>query len=146
MRRTRWARLVLVAALFLGLWSSDLVAQTHVRGYTRKNGTYVAPHERKAPSPRYGTPKSATPPAPHASSPRSSQPRASSREHRSEAAKREFEKATGHPHGWKGHVVDHIVPLACGGTDSPSNMQWQTTEEGKAKDKVERKGCGAVRH
>lgn len=60
---------------------------------------------------------------------------------RSESAKHAFEKTTGHPNGWKGHVVDHIVPLACGGADAPSNMQWQTTEESKAKDKVERKGC-----
>ena len=50
-------------------------------------------------------------------------------------------RRSGHPHGWPGHVVDHIVPLACGGADAPSNMQWQTTEEGKAKDRVERRGC-----
>jgi hypothetical protein len=61
---------------------------------------------------------------------------------RSEEAKRTFEKLSGHPNGWPGHVVDHKVPLACGGADSPSNMQWQTVEEGKAKDKVERIGCG----
>lgn len=41
----------------------------------------------------------------------------------------------------KGYVVDHIKPLACGGKDHPSNMQWQTVAEGKAKDKWERKGC-----
>ncbi len=40
-----------------------------------------------------------------------------------------------------GYVVDHKVPLACGGRDHPSNMQWQTAKEGKAKDKWERKGC-----
>ena len=50
-------------------------------------------------------------------------------------------RQTGHPHGWPGHVVDHVVPLACGGSDSPGNMQWQTTGEAKAKDKVERRGC-----
>jgi hypothetical protein len=38
-------------------------------------------------------------------------------------------------------VIDHIVPLACGGTDDTSNMQWQTVAAGKAKDKIERKGC-----
>jgi hypothetical protein len=27
------------------------------------------------------------------------------------------------------------------GADAPSNMQWQTTAEGKAKDKWERVGC-----
>jgi len=54
-------------------------------------------------------------------------------------------RQTGHPHGWPGHVVDHTVPLACGGADSPSNMQWQTVGEAKGKDKVERKGCGTSR-
>jgi len=54
-------------------------------------------------------------------------------------------RQSGHPHVWPGHVVDHRVPLACGGADAPSNMQWQTTEEAKAKDKVERHGCGRSR-
>jgi 5-methylcytosine-specific restriction endonuclease McrA len=60
---------------------------------------------------------------------------------RSAAAKDEFERETGYTHGRKGYVVDHIVPLACGGADAPSNMQWQTTAEAKAKDKTERIGC-----
>jgi len=59
-------------------------------------------------------------------------------EHRSSEAKHEFEVVTGHPHGWRGHVVDHVIPLACGGEDSPRNMQWQTIAEGKAKDRWER--------
>lgn len=63
-------------------------------------------------------------------------------EHRSAAAKDQFMRKSGHAHGWPGHVVDHIVPLACGGADAPSNLQWQTTEEARAKDRVERKGCG----
>ena len=61
---------------------------------------------------------------------------------RSEAAKHEFWKLSGYPKGRPGYVVDHIIPLACGGADAPSNMQWQTVEAGKAKDKVERIGCG----
>jgi hypothetical protein len=61
---------------------------------------------------------------------------------RSEEAKRTFEKQTGFPRGRPGYVIDHIVPLACGGADAPSNMQWQTIATGKAKDKVERNGCG----
>ncbi len=60
---------------------------------------------------------------------------------RSAKAKDDFMRSSGYPHGRPGYVVDHIVPLACGGADSPSNMQWQTKAEAKAKDRVERKGC-----
>ena len=60
---------------------------------------------------------------------------------RSRSAKARFERLSGHPNGWPGHVVDHIIPLACGGPDTPENMQWQTIEEGKAKDAVERRDC-----
>lgn len=49
--------------------------------------------------------------------------------------------ATGRAGKCPGYVVDHVKPLACGGADSPSNMQWQTVAEGKAKDKWERRGC-----
>lgn len=40
-----------------------------------------------------------------------------------------------------GYVVDHIQPLACGGDDLASNMQWQTIADAKKKDAIERKGC-----
>jgi 5-methylcytosine-specific restriction endonuclease McrA len=36
-----------------------------------------------------------------------------------------------------GYVVDHIKPLKRGGPDRPSNMQWQTRAEAKAKDRWE---------
>jgi hypothetical protein len=55
---------------------------------------------------------------------------------RSPEARKNFERQTGYPHGRKGYVIDHIVPLACGGADAPSNMQWQTKAEAKAKDKT----------
>lgn len=60
---------------------------------------------------------------------------------RSAAARHSFARQTGYPNGRPGYVIDHIVPLACGGADAPSNMQWQTAADGKAKDKTERKGC-----
>jgi hypothetical protein len=60
---------------------------------------------------------------------------------RNAGAKHQFMRQTGHPGGWPGHVVDHRIPLACGGSDTPSNMQWQTTDGAKAKDRIERRLC-----
>lgn len=68
-------------------------------------------------------------------------------EKRSTAAKDEFKRghpcpATGNREGpCPGYVIDHITPLACGGADAPSNMQWQSVGEGRGKDKWERKEC-----
>lgn len=45
-----------------------------------------------------------------------------------------------------GYVVDHVIALACGGQNHPSNLQWQTIAEGKAKDKWERVGCDGLPH
>ncbi len=56
---------------------------------------------------------------------------------RSSSAKREFMKESGYPEGRPGYVVDHIKPLKNGGCDCPENMQWQTKEEAKEKDKWE---------
>lgn len=66
---------------------------------------------------------------------------------RSSAARTAFKKlhpcpATGSSKGrCPGYVIDHVLPLACGGADAPENMQWQTVAEAKEKDKWERKGC-----
>jgi hypothetical protein len=56
---------------------------------------------------------------------------------RSEAAKEQFEHATGYPYGRHGYVIDHVIPLKRGGSDTPDNMQWQTIEDAKQKDKTE---------
>jgi hypothetical protein len=67
---------------------------------------------------------------------------------RSRAALREFARANMCPstHRYRlpcpGYVIDHIKPLDCGGRDHPSNMQWQTIAEGRAKDKWERNAPG----
>jgi hypothetical protein len=34
-------------------------------------------------------------------------------------------------------VIDHVTPLKRGAADHPSNMQWQTKADAKAKDKWE---------
>jgi hypothetical protein len=68
---------------------------------------------------------------------------------RSEAAKNAFKRsnpcpATGARRGsCPGYVIDHIKARACGGADDPSNMQWQTIADSKAKDAWERDGCDA---
>lgn len=36
-----------------------------------------------------------------------------------------------------GYVVDHVVPLKRGGKDAASNMQWQTQQASKEKDRWE---------
>lgn len=72
---------------------------------------------------------------------------AEAKTHRSSKTRHDFERAHPCPSMGKnsgacpGYVIDHIVPLACGGPDDPSNMQWQTIADGKAKDKWERVGC-----
>ena len=121
----------------LALFAAPLAAQH--RGGSH-GGRSSHPRAYSAPRSHSSQPRVRKPRAERGASPRGSSGE-SHRIHRSKAAKDDFMRQTGHPHGWPGHVVDHIVPLACGGSDEPSNMQWQTVEEGKAKDKVERKGC-----
>jgi hypothetical protein len=87
---------------------------------------------RKAPARK--TKAAAKPTTTKASVPRDAKGRIA----RSEAARHAFARQTGYPNGRPGYVVDHIVPLTCGGADRPSNMQWQTVAAAKLKDKTER--------
>jgi 5-methylcytosine-specific restriction endonuclease McrA len=72
----------------------------------------------------------------------------SAKQNRSEAAKNAFKRDNPCPANSStrgscpGYVIDHIVPLACGGADSKENMQWQTVQDGKIKDKFELGMCG----
>jgi hypothetical protein len=56
---------------------------------------------------------------------------------RNQSAKTVFKWQTGYAKGRPGYVIDHIVPLKRGGCDTPENMQWQTREEAREKDKWE---------
>lgn len=128
----------------------------HVSGYTKKDGTYVAPYDRAEPGTGAGRESSAAsafttrmPYHPnHIASGFTADPSVRLDKHgkikRSAAARDAFKRghpcpATGRRTGsCPGYVIDHVQPLECGGADAPSNMQWQTVAEGKAKDKTER--------
>lgn len=141
-----------------------------VHGYTRKDGIYVPPHTRNAPgagSSRSGTTTRKTWGAVHLDAgtdlsrwaashsvrhpavrlptfrynAATSNRKAREYLQRSDAARRHFMRQTGYPHGRPGYIIDHVIPLACGGPDEPSNMQWQTIAEAKAKDRIERRAC-----
>src|SRR3989442_15991596 len=130
--------------------SSSTKPKVYVKGYYRKDGTYVAPHYRAASGTGQAT---ISPKPPSTSVPRTAAAGRSTSPHsggcktcprdahrrilRNPAARAQFLRQTGYPHGRPGYVVDHIVPLECGGADSPSNMQWQTVAEARAKDRTE---------
>ena len=75
----------------------------HVKEHTTQDGTHVKAHDRSAP-------RSC------ASCPRDKHGRIL----RSPEARHEFMRRSGYPHGRKGYVIDHVVPLECGGSDAPS--------------------------
>jgi hypothetical protein len=142
--------------------SRSSTKSAHVRSYTGKDGTYVSAHSHSLPETSNiatSTPRSSRSRTPRASIPRTYSHHSRSgpihsadgvtrdkhgRIKRSSEAKDAFKRqrpcpSTGKSSGpCPGYVIDHVKPLECGGTDAPSNMQWQTIADGKAKDKTER--------
>jgi hypothetical protein len=140
--------------------SQSTEKSVYVHSYTKKDRTQVSAHYRRPP----GTATPDTAPRELRSSSAPASPVSYERDHvasgytldptvardshgkikRSSAAKNAFKRfnpcpSTGKPTGGcPGYVIDHVKPLECGGPDDRSNMQWQTIEEGKAKDKTER--------
>ena len=158
MRRVITAFLLLTSLLG-GSSSSQSSKTIHVREYKRKDGTVVHAHDRAAPGTASHamtqqlapttTKRTSTPTAPAEYTSTVVKRNSRGRIERSSSAKRTFEAshpcpATGRTSGpCKGYVIDHVKALACGGTDAPENMQWQTSAAATAKDKVERVGCKA---
>ncbi len=124
--------------------SSSSSQKVHVKGYYRKDGTYVKGYDRSLPS-RSSSSTTMKSSAAHTSKNTSANTRRdkNGKSKRSEKARADFMKkhpcpSTGKMSGaCPGYVVDHITPLKRGGADSPSNMQWQSVEAAKAKDKWE---------
>lgn len=128
--------------------SKSTGATVHVNAYRRKDGTYVRSHDRAAPglgtSSKASSPKSGT--ASSGSSAGAPIPGQTGRAKSAVAApgtqgspQQTFMNQTGYPQGRSGYVIGYVVPLECGGKDEPSNMQWQTIEEAKAK--KQESGC-----
>jgi hypothetical protein len=126
----------------------------HVRGYTRKDGTYVAPYDRRAPGTATTTSASTNYSSIHpyrknyVAEGFTAHPTVQRDRHgkikRSKTARSAFMHehpcpSTGKTNGrCPGYVVDHVNALECGGADASYNMQWQATADAKAKDKTER--------
>jgi len=128
--------------------SSPRVKNVKVKGYLKKDGTYVAPHYRSAPrrgqrikSVNFSSPKNSL--APRSSKKIKGTPYSSvagNRTERSQAKKREFLKSRGYDVNPPGYEVDHVVPLSKGGADEPYNMQLLSEEAHKQKTKSEQSG------
>ncbi len=123
--------------------SSDRSKPVHVREYRRKDGTVVHAHDRALP----GTASHSYRPG-HLAEGYTYDPSVRRDSHgrikRSKSARNAFIRSSPCPSTGKanghcpGYVVDHVRALECGGADDASNMQWQTVEAAKAKDKTER--------
>src|SRR5258705_13714753 len=145
MRRQRLLIALVVALSFLVTLTMSAGAgqkkAVHVKEYKRKDGTTVKAHDRQPPKENATKVAKAKKESSAKTSAVTTARDERGRIQRSAAARHAFARQTGYPNGRPGYVIDHIIPLACGGADDPSNMQWQTVEAAKAKDRVERAGC-----
>ena len=125
----------------------------HVSGYVHSHATHVAHHVKATPHHTPTVPK-VTAGSHHAAS-TAHHSSVSHRTHyygerdahgrfiRSTKAKDAFKlqhpcPSTGMTSGpCPGYVIDHVIPLKRGARDAPSNMQCQTAQAAKAKDKIE---------
>jgi len=89
---------------------------------------------QQQPSKQAAKVKTAKPPKP----PKPKRSDAPPRTTRIVSPKKQFMVDTGFPKGRPGYVVDHIIPLQCGGADSPANMQWLTIDEARLKHRTDR--------
>ena len=130
--------------------SSTTSNSVSARAYSGTSGRHAASNSLQLPaSPHLSAPRPASSVASHHSSSRCSScaRNGEGQISRSSKAKGKFERqkpcpTTGRTSGpCAGYVVDHVKPLACGGEDKPSNMQWQSREAAKVKDRWERSGC-----
>lgn len=116
----------------------------HVRGYTHKDGTYVAPYYRSAPGTAEHHSADVTHTTAHSATGGTIERDSRGRIKRSASVRRDFMRSHPCPSTGKtsgrcpGYIIDHVQALECGGPDSATNMQWQTTADAKAKDKLER--------
>jgi hypothetical protein len=157
-------RILALAAIVLTLSSTGTglaaARPVYIHGYTRSDGSHVHGYTRTTSGGRSARSHSISRWSPGAvvgSNRRhgiaaSATPEHHVTVHRSAAARDAFKRehrcpSTGRPRGaCPNYVIDHIKPLAIGGADAPSNMQWQTIKAAKAKDKIECYGHPCSRH
>jgi hypothetical protein len=117
------------------LFPLTVMAQKGGRSSSHSSRSSSATQSRITPKPRTTSTRSHKSSVPKKSSAKRS---SNGKIKRSGSARADFMRRPGYPKGRKVYVVDHIVPLECGGADVPSNMQWQTVQEAKIKDRTER--------
>ncbi len=146
-----WRAILLVglACFALPVFLVGQRKSVHVDSYKRKDGTVVRSYDRSSPeSVKGGETNSGGVMVPSVVALTLVDRDPDGRIRRSSAARSAFQReylcpSTNLPNrSCPGYIIDHLVALACGGPDEPSNMQWQTIAAAALKDKIERVGCG----